>query len=142
MVSKLPIQPASRCVRPPISTENAPGPLTTMRVPLSPFAFANADCNAATATCCPVGSKPGATVCTASRASWPFASNHTSYKRWGAFAGCQLSASFKVSRVGSEGRSGSINAAAGEPRSCMRCCSSSRRVPASKRCESSVGDSR
>ena len=53
-----------------------------------------------------------------------------------------VSASFSVSRVGSDASSGSISAPAGEPRSCTRASSSSRQVGAVERCVSSVGDSR
>jgi predicted exporter len=97
---------------------------------------------ASTARCWPVGSKPAARVCTTSSARLPARSNHTPCTRCGAFAGCSASATFSVSRVGSLPTSGSTSAPAGEPRSCTRCCNSSRSVSASKCCVSSVGDSR
>ena len=138
----VPIQPASRWVRLPISTENAPGPLSSSFAALAPRTLAKVCWIAVTELCCPVGSKPGAMVSATSNACLPARSNQTSCRRCGAFAGCQDSASFSVSMVGSAEISGSISDAAGEPRSCTRASSASRKLVASKRCVSSVSDNR
>ena len=125
IVSSVPMVLASLAVRLPIFTENAPGPLSSMRLPLFPAACVNAAWIASTAACCAPGSKPAARVCTSSSAWVPVWSNQTSSMRCGAVAGCSASATRRSCRVGSEGSNGSIRPPAGEPRSCNRACSSS-----------------
>ena len=123
----VPMVPASRAVRLPIFTENAPGPLISRRLPLSPAMPANAAVMVSTACCCAPGSNPAARVCTSSSAWRPLRSNQTSSMRCGALAGCSASATRSTCNVGSDGSSGSTSAPAGEPRSCSRACSSSPR---------------
>ena len=111
---------ASACVRPFISTENAPGPLTVMRTVCSPRVSSKCLRKAAAACSWPSGSNAAAFVATTRMALSPALSNHTSNCFCGCFAGCQCFRELQhlERRIARNQRL--EHAAAGDDRSCSR----------------------